>query len=409
MMLLQNIQMALASIRAAKLRAFLTMLGIIIGVSSVVTILAAGDGVKKSVTDQVSSFGTNLIQINPGQAVTEDEEGNNSSFNFAASIGTSTLTENDVSVIQKTQGVDLAAPVMVISGVPQAGDNQLPSAFVLATYPQMLEVINRSVASGSFFSEAQSNQKVVAIGGGVAEKLFPGQDPLGQTVKIRNVDFTVIGVLPKEESSGISLGPSFDDAIYMPFAVGKDISGGVANILEIDVKATDAETIDQTVDNIKAALKQNHAGVTDFTVLTAEESLEIFDTILGVVTSFVTAIASISLLVGGIGVMNIMFVSVTERTREVGIRKAIGATKRNILTQFLIEAVVISLIGGLLGVGLALLMGWGIEAAADFSPVFTLNAFITAVVISIVVGVIFGTAPAVKAARKDPIEALRYE
>lgn len=409
MMLWQNIQMALSSIRASKLRAFLTMLGIIIGVSSVVTVIAAGAGVKQSVTDQVSSFGANLIQVNPGQAITEDEEGNASGFNFAASIGASTLTEQDVTTIQNTDGVDLAAPAMVISGVPQAGSNQLASAFVLATYPEMLNVINRKVERGSFFTTQQANQSVVAIGAGVAEKLFQGNDALGQSIKIRNVDFTVIGVLPKEKTSGLSLGPSFDDAIYMPFAVGKQISGGIANILEIDVKAKNAETIDQTVRNIKEALKQNHAGVTDFTVLTAEESLAIFDTILGLMTSFVTAIAGISLLVGGIGVMNIMFVSVTERTREVGIRKAIGATRRNIMTQFLIESMVISLIGGLLGVGLAVFMGWGIEAAADFSPVFTTGAFMTALVISVVVGIVFGTAPAVKAARKDPIEALRYE
>lgn len=401
--------MAISSIRASKLRSFLTMLGIIIGVSSVVTVLAAGAGVKQAVTDQVSSFGTNLIQVNPGKSVTEDEEGNAQGFNFAASLGTSTLTESDVTLIQNTPGVAEAAPAMVISGVPKAGTNQAPSAFVMATYPQMLSIINRQTQKGSFISEAQANEHVVAIGDGIASKLFPNEEPLGKTVVIRNVDFMVIGVMKKEESKGLSLGPSFEDAIYMPFNVGKALSGGTANILEIDVKAAEASDVNATVERIKVALKQNHAGEEDFTVLTAEDQLKIFDTILKLMTSFVAAIAAISLLVGGIGVMNIMFVSVTERTREIGIRKAVGATRRNILIQFLIEAIVISLIGGLLGIGLAVLMGLGIKAAADFSPVFSTNAFAAAVAISTIVGVVFGTAPAIKAARKNPIQALRWE
>jgi putative ABC transport system permease protein len=409
MMLLQNFKMALASIRASKLRSFLTMLGIIIGVSSVVTVIAAGAGVKKAVSDQVSSFGTNLIQVNPGKSTTEDEEGNAQGFNFTAGLGASTLTEADVESIQKLPNVEQASPALVISGVPKAGDKQLPGAFVLATHPNMLEIINRKIAKGSFFNQAQANEHVVALGHGAAEKLFPNQDPLGQKVSIRGSDFTVVGVLEAEKSSGLSLGPSFNEVIYMPFNSGKTLSGGVANILEIDIKARDAAQIEQTVKDVKSTLKQNHRGEEDFTVLTSEDFLKIFDTILGLMTSFVTAIAGISLLVGGIGVMNIMFVSVTERTREIGIRKAIGATRGNILTQFLIESMVVSLIGGLLGVALALAMGAGIKAAADFSPVFSANAFITAVVISLVIGIIFGTAPAIKAARKNPIEALRYE
>lgn len=409
MMFWQNIKMAFASLGLAKLRSFLTMLGIIIGVSSVVTVLAAGAGVRQSVSDQVSSYGANLIQVNPGQAVTEDQEGQPQGFNIAATFGASTLTEKDIQVIRDTTGVKEVAPFTGITGVPQAGDRSAPSAFTVASNPSIRVILNRQVASGRFFTEAEDKQNVAVIGAGIAEVLFPGEDPVGQKLTIRQTELSIIGVMEKEEAGTIDFGFSLDNLMYLPFGTGKAISGGVANIIEIDVLAESADQIDTTVEKIKANLKNSHAGVTDFTVTTADDQLKLFDSIMSLVTSFVTAIAGISLLVGGIGVMNIMFVSVTERTREIGIRKAIGASNRHILSQFLVESVVLSLFGGLLGVGLALLQGFAIEQLADFKPVFTPGAFITAVVISVVVGVTFGTAPAIKASRKDPIEALRYE
>lgn len=407
-MIWQNFLMALASIRQAKLRSALTMLGIIIGVSSVVQVLAMGEGLKRTITDQVSSLGANLLQVTPGQAFGSGEEGG-ASINFAAAFGSSTLTEQDVDIITKTPNVARVAPLMFLSGVARHGDNQAGSSFLVATTEHALTVMNRQVAKGSFLNASTSRQPVLVLGAGSAKSLFGSADPLNQSVLIRNVEFKVIGVMVDEEGEGFDISAQFDNMIYLPFEVGKQLNNNTANITEIDVQASSAESIDQVVTDIKAQLKQAHGGEEDFTVATAEDQLKVFEDILGVVTTFIAAIAGISLLVGGVGVMNIMFVSVTERTREIGIRKAIGATNRQILIQFLIESVVLSLIGGLLGIAAAVLLGLLAKAATGLNPVFSVQTFVLAVAIATTIGVVFGTAPAIKAARKNPIESLRYE
>lgn len=406
-MIFKNLGMALTSLRYAKMRSFLTMLGIIIGVSSVVTVLAIGGGVKKEVSNQVSGFGANLIQINPGKSVTTDEEGNSTGFNFAASLGASTLTEADVARVKQIPGVTAAAPIMIISGVPTAGNQKADNAIVMATQPESLTILNRTVGTGRFLQAGDTN--VIAIGDAMAKQLFPNTTAVGKSVVIRGTTFTVVGVMAPEKDTGLSFGPSFGDAIYMPFETGKAINGGVANIMEIDVTAATPEAVGGVVSAIRQDLKTLHGGQEDFTVLTAEDQLKIFDSILNILTSFVAAIAAISLFVGGIGIMNIMLVSVTERTREIGVRKAIGASNRQILGQFLIEAVVLSLLGGLLGVVASYGLSLIIKATADITPVFSIDAFVVAVSVSTLVGVVFGMAPAIKAARKNPIEALRYE
>jgi len=405
-MILQNLLMALSALRQNKLRSFLTMLGIIIGVSSVVTVIAIGAGVKNAVSEQVSSYGTNLIQVSPGQAVT-GEEGEQQSFNIAASFGTSTLTEADVEAIRKIPGAKAVAPNTIVSGIPTAGDKKAEGAFILATTPEALDILNRKVQNGRFIAANDTN--TIVLGANVAEKLFGSEDPLGKTVVIRNSNFTVSGVMEKEPEGSFDFGFTLDDVTYIPFSAGKAISGGIANIIEIDITAESPEAVGGLTSAIKQDLKTNHGGQEDFTVLTAEDQLKIFDQVLNILTSFVAAIAAISLFVGGIGVMNIMLVSVTERTREVGVRKAIGASNRQVLSQFLIEAVVLSLFGGLLGVAVAYAQAYVVKVVADISPVFNIEAFIIAISVSTVVGVVFGLTPAIKAARKRPIEALRYE
>ncbi len=406
----QNLLMALAALRASKLRSFLTMLGIIIGVSSVVTVLATGEGVKREITKQVASFGVDLIQVNPGRLFSSNEEGEATSFNFAGALGASTLNENDVESIRQIPEVATAAPATLISGIPSGEGKTADSALILASTPELQIILaaNQKLERGRFLADASSNETV--LGAKVAETLFgANQDILGKAITVRGRQLTVVGVMQAPPSTALTLGPDIGNVVYIPFGVGKEMNNGVVNIIEIDVKAADPEKVAVAKTKIWQQLLSNHGGEEDFTVSTPDEQLALFDQILNVMTSFVAAIAAISLIVGGVGVMNIMLVAVTERTREIGVRKAIGATNRQILGQFLIEAIVISLLGGLLGVGLALVYGRVIKAAADLTPVFTAEAFMVAVIVSTVVGVIFGLAPAIKAARKSPIEALRYE
>lgn len=408
-MIIQNMRMAGGSIRQHKLRAFLTVLGIIIGVSSVVSVFAIGAGLKNSISDQVASFGPNLLQITPGQSFSSDEEGENSGFNFAASIGASTLTEKDVEVIRGTENVKLAAPMSLISGVPSAGDKQAESAFTAATTEDMYQILSQAqkLAQGRFLRDGAANEAV--LGDKVAEKLFGTTEAEGKSFEFRNQRFNVVGVLAAPENQGFSFGFSYGDIAYIPLQTAKKLAGGVISIMEIDVHIADVGQTDETKNALRERLLGAHGGEEDFTVSTPDEQLAVFDQIMTAVTGFIAAIAGISLLVGGIGIMNIMLVSVTERTREIGIRKAIGATRGHILVQFLIEAIILSLLGGLLGVALAYGQGQLVKQVLDITPQFTGGALGLAVGVSTAVGVIFGITPAIKAARKNPVEALRYE
>lgn len=406
-MILENLKQAFISLRQAKLRSFLTMLGIIIGVSSVVSVIAIGEGVKKSISGQVAEFGTDLLQVNPGRAFDDSENSEGGGFNPTASFGASTLTEADVQTIKDTPNVKLVAPFMIISGVIKSGEKIAETAFIMATTPEGREIFPEDVARGRFFNDQDSG--VIVLGGNTAEKLFGSGKAIGQNITLRGKQFKVIGVFAKPKSGGLSLGPSMGDAVFMPFTDGKALNNNTANIIEIDLKATSTEKVDEVKQAVKKRLQENHGGEKDFTVATPQEQLNLFNNILNILTGFIAAIASIALLVGGIGIMNIMLVSVTERTREIGIRKAIGASNRHILLQFLIEAIVISIIGGFLGVFFAYLQGLAVKELADITPIIGMDAIILAVGVSTGVGVIFGLAPAIRAMRMRPIQALRHE
>jgi ABC-type antimicrobial peptide transport system permease subunit len=409
-MIWNNFKMAFVSLRNAKLRSFLTMLGVIIGVGSVVAITSIGEGVKRSVTGQISSLGSNIVQINPGQAFTEEdgEGGGGGGFNIAASFGASTLREKDLQTIRDLDNVEAVTGYMLISGIAKAGDKTSPGALIGAVSSQYLDVFNFEIDRGKFFDEADDTASVAVIGSSVAEDLYAGGG-VDQSIDIRGQQFKVIGILKPFDTGGLNLGPDINSVIYIPFGTGKLLNDGSANIIEIDARVDSADNVERAVDNIKQALIANHGGQEDFSVLTQEQQLELFNSILSILTSFIAAIAAISLIVGGIGIMNIMLVSVTERTREIGIRKALGATRNTILAQFLIESVAISIIGGALGVGLAFVQGIAVKRLADITPAITLDVIVMAVSISVAIGIIFGMAPAIRAAKKRPVEALRYE
>jgi ABC-type antimicrobial peptide transport system permease subunit len=407
MLLWENLKMALVSLRNAKLRSFLTMLGIIIGVAAVVSILAIGAGVKKAVQDQITGVvNANAIAVASGKV--GPGSGNNPQSSGASAAGASTLTLQDVEALKKLDHIEAVAPLGLISGVVANGRTTAGGAMLLATTPEYTKTQTLKYDAGRFFDDREVAKNVAVLGGKAKQSLFGDNEAVGQTVTIRGQKFEVVGALKSSDASASALaGPSLDDVVYIPFETAKKLSGGTAQVLRIIAQVDDASRINSTAEAMRKALLASHGGQDDFSVLTQKDILSTVDAILNLLTTFIVAIASISLLVGGIGIMNIMLVSVTERTREIGLRKAVGASSTTVLMQFLIEAVVISVIGGALGIGAAVLMATAAGRLAQIEPVFTPDAILLAVGVSAAVGILFGIAPAIKAARKRPIQALK--
>jgi putative ABC transport system permease protein len=409
-MIWTNVSLALGSIRGSKVRSLLTMFAVIIGVMAFTLVTTTVEGLKASVSDQIEDFGGNLMQITPGQSVVRDEEGNVESFNFAAAFGTSTLTERDLQTAKETEGVIAAAPQMLVSGLVTRGDQELPEALIIATNEDYPAALNQTVESGSFFEDdAEGSRNVTVVGKTVVEKLFAGTVSLGSTISIRGEAFAIIGVMEEVESSGFSLGPSLNDAILIPFESGKKFNDGNAQIQEIDLQLGEGVDQTETAAVLTEKILENHGGEEDFSVIKQDEILGLTDSIFDIIKTASQVISYIMLFVGGVVIMLIMLITVTERTREIGIRKSIGATNSNILIQFMTEAVVLTWVGSIIGIIIAFLLGIVIQMTADITPRYSVNTLAVIVILSTVVGVIAGIWPASRAARKDPVEALRHE
>jgi putative ABC transport system permease protein len=404
----RNIRMALQSIKSTKLRSFLTMLGIIIGVASVITAVSLGEGIRRQVANSLKVSHENVITIRPGRLVNRDQSGQIISVNYQSALGTTTLTEQDLQALSQLPDVASVSPLSTISSLAKSREGRAYDSVVIGASPAFGELSGQKVAYGSFFSATQANRDVAVVGKRVAEELFQENVPIGQIVTLRGHDFIVSGVFDEFTANSLSNGTDLNRAIFIPHNAAKAISGNTASIYQILVGSKNDDTT-KTARTISATLQEKHGGQQDFTVLTKDEMLQLAGETLTVATSFVAGIAAISLIVGGIGIMNIMFVGVTERTREIGVRKSLGATNRQIYSQFLIEATLISFVGGLIGVIVALTANFFLRISTSLTPVATLPIIGIAVVVAMTVGMVFGTAPAIKAARKDPIESLRYE
>ena len=408
-MFAENLRMALASVRAARFRSFLTMLGVIVGVVSVITTASLGEGVKRQISGQANTVGKDLLTIRPGKLVKRNAQGNISGINLLSFISSSSITDKDVETIAKDPNIETVVPFSVINGVPEYDGRQMDDAFIMATTEKMPSVIGQKVEFGNFFDERDKKRQVAIIGQGVAEKLFQENVPVSKTLQIRGKDFVVSGVLERTPANPLSPEADFNNGIFIPYEAGKSVAGNDIKIYEVLArpKSKEPAKIDSAIGSLTNGLKANHSGQEDFTVLRQEDVLSVADNLLKTITTTVTIMAIVALVVGGVGIMNVMLVSVTERTREIGIRKSVGATNHQIQSQFLIEAVVISVWGAIIGLIISGIINLLFRAFTNIQPVITWEAIVISACASIAVGVIFGLVPASKAARKDPIEALR--
>ncbi|HEX9686394.1 MAG TPA: ABC transporter permease [Burkholderiales bacterium] len=410
MTLFSSIRIALRALRVNKLRSTLTMLGIIIGVAAVITMIAVGAGAQARVEDQIRGLGTNLVILFPGSVT---------SGGVRMGAGSrSTLTEDDAYAIQReVRGVQAAAPTLRGTGQVVAGNSNWSTVFYGVT-PEYFEARNWVLATGKIFDAADlsGSGKVALLGETVARSLFGDLDPVGQVIRIRKVPFTVIGTLERKGQNLI--GQDQDDVILMPISTARNrvLGGGTARqrtVGSVSIKVRDGEDMSEVIGEVRSLLRQRHRlqpeADDDFMLRNLSEVLQAREESSRIMALLLAAIASVSLLVGGIGIMNIMLVSVTERTREIGLRMAVGARGRDILTQFLVEAVTLALIGGLLGIMLGVGGSYAIGHLAEWRTELNAQAILLAAGFAAAVGVFFGFYPARKASRLLPIEALRYE
>ncbi len=414
MRLLRSFEMAWRALFHNKSRAILTMLGVIIGVSAVMMMLSLGGGAQILVTDQIQSLGSNLLLVFAGQITSGGVQ----------TGGTNTrLSIQDADAIAFVPGVVAAVPSISRPAQVVAG-NQNASTTVLGTKAEYEQVLNSPVERGSFFSQAEVErwERVAVLGPSVATKLFPDEDPIGQDILITvsniaggnqnavRVSFRVIGVLISKGAAGFI---NRDDQIIIPITTAQKLLFGVRHAGSIAVQVEDTRSMNDVAVEIGAMLRLRHNLAADkpddFMIFSQQDLLGTLSTILGYFTILLAGIAGISLLVGGIGIMNIMLVSVTERTREIGLRKAIGALRRDITFQFLVEAILLSTTGGAIGILLGFLGSSAIASAAGFPAVITPTSVLLGFLFSMAVGVFFGFYPARRAANLNPIDALRYE
>jgi putative ABC transport system permease protein len=404
-----SLKTAIASLRESRWRSFFTMLGIIIGVTSVVTIVSLGEGLKQQIAGQINKLGSDVVTVRSGKLVNRSQGGDINSLNLLAFLSTSTLTNEDVDSLNKLKPVQAVVPINFVTSSARGDGTSSDNLFVVGTSYQMSDVLKHKVEFGDFFDQDNSDKNVAVIGSTVAHQLFKEINPVGQTIHVNGSDFIIHGVLDQSSGGLVSVVEiDFNSAVFIPNQAALDLTNDKSNILQILIKSNPGQ-LDQTVSGARKVLLKNHHSQENFSILRQNELLDLAGNSVSTVTKFISAIAAVSLLVGGISIMDIMWVSVSERTREIGIRKAIGATNRQILNQFLIEGSLLSVFGGIVGIILSLIINGLLRLYTDLDPAITVPIMVLAVTISVAVGIIFSVAPALKAARKHPIDALRGE
>lgn len=400
-----HLQNARQSLRSNRLRSVLTMFGITIGVASITTILALSGGASKIVGDQVEALGGNIAVVRPGasssplQTLTQLPNGQ--------SYAASTLTDNDLLYIQQIEHVEAAAPLMLLTGAVTADSPAPAGTTIVATAPELAKINELKVKDGQFLDDSLLPTTAV-IGPQLSIDIFGTDQSIGKTAKIRGEAFTIIGVLERTNNPINYSGVDFDNAVIINQSAARTMIQGNLQIQQINVRSDSIDSLNQVIVDINKALLRNHLGQGDFSVLSGEQIAQPTNRLFYAIAGTTSAIAAISLLVGGIGIMNIMLVSVAERTREIGIRKALGASNGDIVAQFLIESLALSIGGGIGGYVLGYLGAFTISRILlPFDPIFSWEIAGVAAAVSIIIGTLFGLYPAIRAARKDPISALR--
>ncbi|KKT40107.1 hypothetical protein A2W54_00375 [Candidatus Giovannonibacteria bacterium RIFCSPHIGHO2_02_43_13] len=403
---------AVSGLRSHKSRSLLTILGVVIGITSIILIMSIGQGAENLILGEIQSLGSRTIAVIPGREPSGPSD--------IAQLLTTSLTERDFQALKRKENVPTAKDIMpIVFGTATASfENDTFNLTIMGPTERALEMFNIEVEDGNFFTEddIRSKADVVVIGSKVKEELFGASDAIGQKIKIKNKSFRVIGVMPQKGQVSFF---NFDEMALSPYSTVQQYILGIKHFNRFIVEAESDELVDRTVEDVTLTLRETHQiddpEKDDFFVQTQAEIANTLGTITSVLTLLLTSIAAISLVVGGIGIMNIMLVAVTERTREIGLRKALGARGKDILLQFLLEAVILTAIGGLMGIffGALLSFGAGIAirqfAGLNWHFTFPFFAAFIGLFVSAVIGLIFGLYPARQASLKSPIEALRYE
>lgn len=404
---LNHIQNARQSIKANRLRSFLTMLGVTIGVASITTILALSAGATHIVGSQVDALGGNIAVVRPG--VEAKDVISQVTQVSTAQYAVSTLTDADIAAIQQIPHVKALAPIMVLGGAVNGANTGPANTPIVATTPSLEPVSGLKIQEGQFLDPSLDPNTAV-IGPQLSVNLFGTEQSIGKTVMIKGQPFTIIGILKRTNDPINYNNVDFDNSVLINLDSGRELNQGASHIQQINIQSDSVSNLEGVLTNVNKTLLKTHLGEVDFSVLSgnaiAQPTSRIFIAIAGVSV----AIAAISLLVGGVGIMNIMLVSVAERTREIGIRKALGASNSDIVWQFIIESLAMSVGGGIAGYIIGYILAFGISTFLTFDPVLNWQVAGIALGVSIIVGTLFGIYPAIRAARKDPIAALRqYE
>jgi len=400
-----NIKIAIAMLRANKGRSLLTMLGIIIGVVAVITVVGIGQGIKHQVSARINHVGQDLITVQPATA-----KASNSVLNALSPVRLSGgLAADDLHTVTTTPGVARAAALGVVPGTVKANGKTYTAGPVIATNPDLAVILNQNLQYGAFFAPNDVDSSVAVLGANVATTLFGQPAPLGQNFTFRGQTFVVNGIFNDFASAPLSSDADFNNTIFIPYSMAQLLTNNNASIYEILAKPTDSGKLASVRHDIDQRLYKLHGNSHDVVVLEQSQVADETNGVLNLLTELIAGAAAVSLLVGGIGIMNIMLVSVTERMHEVGIRKAVGATNRQILIAFLTEATVLSITGGIIGIVIAFIIDICLRIFTSLTPIVSWQVVLLAAGVSIAVGIIFGSVPALKAARKDPIVALRNE